>query len=331
MPSKSITALTLVGAFAAVLVAVAGFTFFMMAYPRVSAAPDITVEATGERLVRGKTLYENVMGCVGCHSERRTDRYSMPPVAGSEGGGGMRFGPESGVPGVVYSPNITPYALKDWTDGEIYRAITAGLSRDGRVIFPVMPYSYYGQADTEDIFALIAYMRSLPEVEATQPEPDIDFWAGLKLRTFPRDGVPGDRPRESDRALFGQYLVRIGGCADCHTEFADGGYTGTPYAGGREFRIPGVGLIRSTNITPDEATGIGGWTRNRFIEAFSAKSRVDYEAMAVAPDEPNTVMPWWEYAGLSQLDVSSIYDYLMTLPPTSNNVVRFEEWDPEEP
>jgi len=330
MPAKSITVLTLVGAFAAALVAVVGLTFFMMAYPRVSAVPDITVEATAERLVRGKTLYENVMGCVSCHSKRRLDRYSMPPVAGSESGGGMRFGPEAGVPGVVYSSNITPFALKDWTDGEIYRAITAGLSRDGRVIYPVMPYSYFGQADTEDIFAVIAYMRTLPEVEATHPEPDIGFWAGLKLRTFPRDGVPGTRPRESDRARFGQYLVRIGGCADCHTEFADGGYTGPPYAGGREFEVPEVGIIRSANITPDKATGIGNWTREQFIEAFSSKSRQDYEAMVVRRDKPNTIMPWWEYAGLSQLDISSIYDYLATLKPTSNEVVTFEVLEPEE-
>lgn len=329
MPQRSIAVLVGVGAFAAVLVAVIGFTFFMMAYPRVAAAPEITVEQTAERLVRGKTLYENVMGCVGCHSVPRPDRYSMPPVAGSEGGGGMRFDREAGVPGVIYSSNITPFALKDWTDGEIYRAITAGLSRDGRVIFPIMPYSYYGQADTEDIFAVIAYMRTLPEVNVTHPEPELDFMPKMRLRTYPRDGVPGERPRESDRALFGQYLVRIGGCAHCHTEFERGNYVGTPYAGGRVFRVPGVGLIRSANITPDEGTGIGGWSRQQFIDAFSAKTRADYENMVVAPGQPNTVMPWWEYAGLSQLDVSSIYDYLMTLPPTRNEVVTFEKLDQE--
>ena len=325
MPGRSITVLIGVGAFAAVLVAVLGFTFFMMAYPRVSAPPEITAEQTAERLVRGKTLFENVMGCVGCHSKRRTDRYAMPPVAGSEGGGGLRFGREAGVPGVVYSSNITPFALKDWSDGEIYRAITAGVARDGRVLTPVMPYSYYGQADTEDIFAVIAYMRTLPEIEATHPEPELDFMAKLRLRTFPKDGVPGERPRESDRALFGQYLVRIGGCADCHTEFERGGYVGPPYAGGRVFRLPGIGVIRSANITPDEGTGIGGWSRQQFIDAFSSKTRADYEQMVVAPGEPNTIMPWWEYAGLSQLDISSIYDYLMTLPPTRNKVVTFEK------
>lgn len=330
MPGKSITALIAVGAFAAVLVAVAGFIFFTVAYPRVSAAPDIVAEATPERLVRGKILFENVMGCVSCHSKRQPDRYAMPPVPGSEGGGGLRFGPEAGVPGVVYSSNITPFALKDWTDGEIYRAITAGLSRDGRVISPVMPYAYYGQADTEDIFAVIAYMRTLPEVEGTHPEPDIGFWAGLKLRTLPRDGIPGTRPRENDRALFGQYLARIGGCADCHTEFRGGGYVGKPYAGGRVFRVPNVGIIRSANITPDEETGIGGWTRQQFIDAFTAKSRADYETMVVRPGEPNTVMPWWEYAGLSQLDLAALYDYLATLPPTKNKVVAFEKFKPEE-
>jgi mono/diheme cytochrome c family protein len=324
MREYSIVVLLGVGAFAAVLVAIAGFIFFTMAYPRVADAPEITVELTPERLVRGKTLYENVMGCVGCHSKRRLDRYAMPPVAGTEGGGGMRFGPESGLPGTFYAPNITPFALKDWTDGEIYRAITAGLSRDGRSLAPIMPYLIYGRrAADEDIFALIAYMRTLPEVNATHPEPDVGFWDGLGMRMIPTDGTPGERPRESDRALFGQYLVHIAGCADCHTAFANGGYVGTPFAGGRVFRVPGVGIIRSANITPDKKTGIGEWTREQFIDAFISKNRQDYEATVVAPRQPNTVMPWWEFAGLSQLDLSSIYDYLMTLPPTQNEVVTF--------
>lgn len=323
MQEKSIIALLVVGAFAAALVAAAGLIFFTIAYPQVGDAPELVIEETPERLVRGKTLYENVMGCTSCHSERQIDRYALPPVAGSEGGGGTRFGPESGLPGTFYAPNITPYALKDWTDGEIYRAITAGLSRDGRALAPIMPYLIYGRAATEDIFALIAYMRTLPEVNAVQPEPDIGFWDGLQMRMIPADPTPGERPRESDRAMFGQYLTRVAGCADCHTAFRDGGYIGKPFAGGRVFPVPGVGVIRSANITPDKATGIGDWSRDQFIEAFTAKSRQDYEAMVVAPGEPNTVMPWWEYAGLSHLDLSSIYDYLMTLEPTTNEVETF--------
>ena len=71
MREYSILVLLGVGAFAAALVAIVGLIFFTIAYPRVPDAPDITVELTPERLVRGKTLYENVMGCIGCHSKRR--------------------------------------------------------------------------------------------------------------------------------------------------------------------------------------------------------------------------------------------------------------------
>ena len=63
------------------------------------------------------------------------------------------------------SPNITPFRLKDWTDAEIYRAITSGVSKDGHPLFPIMPYPAYGTLDSEDIYSVIAYIRSIPSID----------------------------------------------------------------------------------------------------------------------------------------------------------------------
>lgn len=322
---RSITVLFGVGLFAALVVLVGGYAFFAAVYPRVSPAPDITVDATPERLVRGKYLTETVMGCLDCHSERRVDRYAWPLVPGTEGAGGARWGPEHGVPGTIHAPNITPAGIGGWTDGEIYRAITAGLNRDGDALFPIMPFAFYGTADPEDIFAVIAYLRTLPAIEASHPERVLDFPMNLIVRTIPADGKPTEKPRSNQHPAYGRYLATIAACQECHTAFAGGEFTGPAFAGGREFRFPGLGLIRSANITPDKATGIGTWTREQFIARFTDIRPQDYADMAVTPGEANTIMPWWAYAEMSQLDLSAIYEFLMSLEPVSNAVtVRFE-------
>lgn len=59
-------------------------------------------------------------------------------------------------PGKFISDNITPAKLNSWTHGEIFRAITTGVSKDGKPLFDVMSYHYYGKLDEDDIKAIIA-------------------------------------------------------------------------------------------------------------------------------------------------------------------------------
>ena len=60
----------------------------------------------------------------------------------------------------------------------------------------------------------------------------------------------------------GRYLARAADCEVCHT--AEGG---TPYAGGRAFSLPGIGVMYAPHITPDKTAGIGAWTDQQFIRA----------------------------------------------------------------
>ena len=58
-------------------------------------------------------------------------------------------------------------------------------------------------------------------------------------------------PASQEYVSRGAYLARAGDCIACHT--AQGG---KPYAGGAPIATP-LGVIYSTNITPDIETGIG--------------------------------------------------------------------------
>lgn len=97
--------------------------------PSVGNPPDIKVELSSENIERGKYLANHVMVCMDCHSTRDWSLFSGPPVAGTEGKGGEMFDQKLGFPGKYVAKNITPFHLGEWTDGEIFRAITTGVSK----------------------------------------------------------------------------------------------------------------------------------------------------------------------------------------------------------
>jgi mono/diheme cytochrome c family protein len=78
------------------------------------------------------------------------------------GAGGADF---PGPWGVSTSRNITSSKTKGlgaWTDDEIKRAITQGISRDGSKLKPPMGFQYYATVKPEDLDAVIAYLRTVP-------------------------------------------------------------------------------------------------------------------------------------------------------------------------
>ena len=75
-------------------------------------------------------------------------------------------------------------------------------------------------------------------------------------------GVPASLAN-ADLVARGEYLTRAADCAACHT--APGG---KPFAGGLPFKLPMIGTIYSTNITPDQETGIGAWSDEEFLRAL---------------------------------------------------------------
>ncbi len=63
---------------------------------------------------------------------------------------------------MVVPRNITPAVLGGWTDAQIIRALTQGISADGHRLSPPMAFPYYARMSEGELRDLVAYLRSLP-------------------------------------------------------------------------------------------------------------------------------------------------------------------------
>lgn len=307
-----------------VVAAGAGVGYLMFAFPDVPPPAVITLEPTPERLARGKYLSDHVVGCTDCHSERDWTKFSGPVKPDRIGVGGQEFA--LGGAGVVYGKNITPAAIGSWTDGELQRAVTAGVSKDGTPLFPLMPYPHFGAMAADDMHAILVYVRSWQAIESQVPPRTLNFPMNLIVRTIPEAGSPQPRPLPQDQLAYGKYITRMALCGDCHTPIDDRGQPlpGREFAGGMEFLETGY-RVRAANITPDADTGIGSWTEQQFIDKFKAFETPSDAVLSDTERRQNTPMPLTAYAGMTREDLAAIYAYLRTLPPVVNRVTRFPD------
>lgn len=276
------------------------------------AVEEVKIEATAERLSRGKYLVENVAQCVACHSERNWSLYSGPVAAGTFGKGGEPFDQKQGFPGAYYAQNLTPHHLKDWSDGEILRAVVSGVSRDGRPLFPIMPYPNFGKMDREDIYSIISYIRNLPPIANDVPPSKSDFPMSIIIHMIPKKAEFAPMPAMTDKVAYGRYLANAASCAECHTPENKGQIIESElYSGGRSLVLPDGTRILSKNITPHEK-GIGAWTEAEFIDRFKM---YENQRAPVPQGQFQTVMPWTGYAGMTREDLAAIYAYLRTVKP----------------
>lgn len=120
----------------------------------------------------------------------------------------------------------------------------------------------------------------------------------------------------SQQVERGKYLVSIAGCNDCHTP---GYFLGKPdmnrFLGGSDvaFEIPGLGAFLGPNLTPDKKTGIGDWSEKDIVAAI--RTGKTPEGRILAP-----IMPYHEFANLTDSDAAAIAAYLKTLPPVVHQV-----------
>ncbi len=307
-----------------ILIVVIGSGLFYVSnfLPDVGSPQDIKVEITPERTKRGEYLANHVVMCIDCHSTRDWQQFSGPMVANTEGMGGEVFSRDVGMPGNYYASNITPSGIGDWTDGELLRAITAGVNKKGKALFPIMPYPYFGKMDKEDIYSIIAYIRTLPSIENTVAESESDFPMNFIINLMPSEPDFQPNPSRSDKIAYGKVLSAV--CVECHTQTEKGQIIPElAFSGGRPFRLFTKGTVFSSNITPDKETGIGKWTERKFIQTFKKYEDSSFVSSHIDTNNFNTVMPWVMLAGMHEDDLSAIYQYLMQLKPQQNNVVRF--------
>ena len=105
-------------------------------------------------------------------------------------------------------------------------------------------------------------------------------------------------PASQELARRGAYLARAGDCFACHTA-----PKGKPYAGGAPIGTP-MGVIYSTNITPDLETGIGHYSMENFVKVMR-------EGVRKGGDHLYPAMPYTSYARVTQEDLSALYAYFM--------------------
>ncbi len=228
------------------------------------------------------------------------------------------------MPGVYYSKNITPAGISRYTDGELFRVITTGVTKEGTALFPLMPYSHYGQMDPEDVYSIIAYIRSLPSIENKIEESSSDFPMNIIINSIPKPATPGKLPSPTNVKDYGAYMVNAAGCIECHTKDKHGQIIPElAFIGGREFLMPDGSTLRSTNITPDKLTGIGNWSLDAFVNRFKSFADSSYKSPNIPQGAYNSLMPWTSYCNMTREDLTAIYNYLQSLPPMQNTVVKF--------
>jgi hypothetical protein len=258
-----------------------------------------------------------------CHSERDWSKFSGPLVPGTLGKGGEVFDQKLGFPGSYIAKNLTPHHLGSWSDGEILRAISTGVSKDGQALFPIMPYTHYGKVDRQDLEAIIAYIRTLDPIESEPQASSSDFPMSLIINTLPTEAAFTKKPPASDKLAYGEYLVNAAACYDCHTKQEKGQFIGADFAGGMEFPMHDGSISRSANITPHEETGIGTWTEEQFVQRFKLYLDSNYTLPTIEKGDYQSTMPWMMYAGMKSEDLAAIYTYLQSLEPVENEVIKF--------
>lgn len=127
--------------------------------------PDID---PSDQIAYGRYLAHTVGHCTDCHTPLVMGQHDFSRT----GAGGNVFHQPFGFTWSALAANITQHeelGIGAWTDDEIKRAITDGVSRDGRQLLPFMGFDYYARITDEDLDAIVAYLKTLPPATALPP------------------------------------------------------------------------------------------------------------------------------------------------------------------
>jgi mono/diheme cytochrome c family protein len=148
------------------------------------------------------------------------------------------------------------------------------------------------------VVIVLAWLLSAPRAT--------DFAGGKRvaLTDFPGPDPTGTPPELKAASIVqrGEYLTRAADCEACHTAG-----DGTPFAGGRPFVLP-FGTLYSTNITPDQETGIGSYSDADFLNALH--KGIGRGNLRLYP-----AMPYASYTYMTDADALAIKAYLFSLKP----------------
>lgn len=251
------------------------------------------VQVSGDpvAIARGEHLVRSISACSDCHGENLEGKIFL----------------EDPMIGYVAAPNLTrgaggigsTYTMEDWE-----RAIRHGVGGDGRAL-AVMPSNSYAHLSDEDMAAMIAYLQAFPPIDNVLPERSISFlatiifgvfnYAELPVAMIDHASVGSSAPTEGVSIEYGEYLVDLASCRDCH---------GADLSGRSPAEAEG-GPPAGPNLT--RAGALDNWSEQDFITALRTGSTPD--GRIISPE-----MPWPAYAGMSDEDLLAIWLYLENLP-----------------
>lgn len=268
-----------------------------------------------ESIKRGQKL--TAMLCANCHMDMSIGRMNGKRMADAP--------PEFGV---VYSANITndkTHGIGNYTDAELLYLLRTGIKKNGKYAPPYMAKLPH-MAD-EDLNAIISFLRSdHPWVKAdptpTKPcEPSFltKFLCNTAFKPLSMPAKTISIPDSSDKIAFGKYLAINLDCWTCHS----GDFTKMDImnpeksylffgGGNKPLNMEGKPVL-TANLTPDQETGIGLWSEEKFIKALK---------YGLIDGQPALRYPMGPYTQLTDYEAGAIYAYLRTIPPLRNKITR---------
>ncbi|MEC4748890.1 cytochrome c [Methylomicrobium sp. Wu6] len=229
---------------------VAGTTLF---YGVAMASP-----ADSSNISRGAYL-ARAGDCIACHTAGPKEA----PFAG-----GL---PINSPFGIIYSTNITPnpiHGIGKYTLDDFMRAVRNGIAKDGRRLYPAMPYPSFTAITDEDMRALYDYfMHEVAPVNHNPPETRLPFPFNIRFSLFfwdlafvkhERFKPLDDRDAEWNR---GAYLVQsLGHCGACHTPRGLA-FQETAYSEASPKYLSGALVDNwfAANLRGDPASGLERW------------------------------------------------------------------------
>ena len=266
---------------------VIGIGLFKIFAPLSAPVPTVKVAGTPEQIARGAHLAGAV--CAGCHAPNG----DVPLV------GGLDLGKDSPAPvGNIVSLNLAPAGeLKDWSDGEIMRALRSGAYKNGRPL--LMPINRLRNLCDEDMQSVIAYLRSQPAVEnpmpPTHPSLVLALFIGSRLAQTSLNLAPIQgsvtAPPKAASPEYGAYLISFQDCRDCH----DANLQGRPTAGLYPVSPPVLPYIRA-------------WSQDEFIKTM--RTGVDpsgYQIRGVMAKQAK------QLGKFDDVELAAMYQYLRGL------------------
>ena len=177
--------------------------------------------------------------------------------------------------GVFYAPNITPYALADWTESQFYAAMVYGISPQNQHLYPSFPYSSYQDMQLQDLADLNAYIQSIPTIEKTNTPHDLKLIARLRRPLGIWKILRSQKPAPKDR---GGYLVEtLGHCQECHTPRNMLGHLdySRAYEGGVVYGVDG----KAESKVPSLLTGDSAmWSKDELVEYFTSGFTPEFDS-----------------------------------------------------